>query len=58
MVTQTVSETVGICVYLGFVRKPSFGLIQSKASGNPYVVWVLFDVQAGDCASNHQLLNL
>ena len=45
-VTQTVSETVGICVFLGFVRKPSFGLIQSKASGNPYVAGVLLDAQA------------
>ena len=42
-VTQTVSETVGICVFLGFVKKPSFGLIKSKTSGNPYVAGVLLD---------------
>jgi hypothetical protein len=56
-VTQTVSETVGICVFLGFEKKPSFGLIQSKTSGNPYVAGVLLDAQAGDCTGNHQLLN-
>ena len=57
-VTQTVSETVGICVFSGFVKKPCFGLIQSKTSGNPYLAGVLLDAQAGDSASNHQLLNL
>jgi hypothetical protein len=45
-------------VFLGCVRKPSFGLIQSKASGNPYVAGVLFHAQAGDCSSNNQLLDL
>jgi hypothetical protein len=45
-------------VFWGFVKKPNLGLIQSKTSGNPYVAGILLDAQAGDCASNHQLLNL
>ena len=45
-------------MFLGFLKKPSFGLIQSKTSGNPYIAGVLLDAQARDCTGNHQLLNL
>ena len=44
-------------MFLGFVKKPGFELIQSKDSGNPYVAGVLFDAQAGDCTGNHELLD-
>jgi len=53
-----VSETVGIWVFLGFLKKPSLVLIQSKTSGNPYVAGVLFDAQPGDCSRDHKLLDL
>ena len=56
-VTQTGSETVRICPFRGCANKPSFGLIQSKTSANPYLAGVLLDAQAGDCASDHQLLD-
>jgi len=35
-----------------------FRLIQSKASGNPFLAGGFFDAQAKDCPGDYQLLNL